>query len=185
MLEKGMKVRLVRPMGMFDNVGEICEIINIYDDIIFFNFGENKIHLGGVSRDDFENYFEVYKEPKKEYVKAPTVTQKQIDEIMDDADITVNTTYDKCTVVSVKLPNGFVITESSACVSPENYDKDMGVDICMNKIINKVWELEGYRLQCELYEANEAKCEVECECEECSCCDDCEEVHEKTFSILF
>lgn len=80
-----------------------------------------------------------------------TVTQSVIDELMESCDIAVTTAFDKCTIVACKLPNGFVIVESSSCVDPANYDEDMGVDICMKNIEKKLWELEGYLLQNKLY----------------------------------
>lgn len=80
-----------------------------------------------------------------------TVTQSVIDELMESCDIAVTTAFDKCTIVACKLPNGFVIVESSSCVDPANYDEDMGVDICMKNIERKLWELEGYLLQNKLY----------------------------------
>lgn len=80
-----------------------------------------------------------------------SVTYEMIDDIISESDIVVNTVFDKCTVVSCKLPNGFIITESSACVDPENYNEETGIKICMDKIIDKVWELEGYLIQNDLY----------------------------------
>ena len=80
-----------------------------------------------------------------------TVTQSVIDELMESCDIAVTTAFDKCTIVACKLPNGFVIVESSSCVDPANYDEDMGIDICMKNIEKKLWELEGYLLQNNLY----------------------------------
>lgn len=81
-----------------------------------------------------------------------TVTQNKIDGILNRADINVQTIFDKCTLVSVKLANGFVLTESSACVDVANYNEEMGAEICLNRIKNKLWELEGYKLQCEVSE---------------------------------
>lgn len=83
--------------------------------------------------------------------KKNTVTQAVVDELMESCDIAVTTAFDKCTIVACKLPNGFVIVESSSCVDPANYDEDMGVDICMKNIEHKLWELEGYLLQNKLY----------------------------------
>ena len=83
-----------------------------------------------------------------------TVTKERIEEIMTKSNIVVDTVFGKCTVVSCRLPNGFVIVESSACVDPDNYDEDMGVEICLDRIENKIWELEGYRLQEELHRQN-------------------------------
>lgn len=80
-----------------------------------------------------------------------TVTKSVIDELMESCDIAVTTAFDKCTIVACKLPNGFVIVESSSCVDPANYDEDMGVDICMKNIEKKLWELEGYLLQNKMY----------------------------------
>jgi len=59
----------------------------------------------------------------------------------------VITMGNKCTVVRATLRNGFEIVESSACVSPENYDEKLGAEICMEKIKDKVWFLLGFLLQ--------------------------------------
>lgn len=80
------------------------------------------------------------------------VTQEDIDRLLREAEVGVATLHDKCTMVSVKLKNGFIITESSACVDPENYNADTGFEICMGRIESKLWELEGYALQKKLYE---------------------------------
>lgn len=80
------------------------------------------------------------------------ITQEDIDKLLAEAEVGVATVHDKCTMVSVKLKNGFIITESSACVDPANYDVNTGFDICMGRIENKLWELEGYALQKRLYE---------------------------------
>ena len=174
MIKKGKKIKLVKPMGVFTNVGEVCDVIDVVDGVIIFSFGGG-LHMGCMSEDEFEKYFEKYEEPKP--VKVNTVTSEQIEEIMNHSKVTVQTMFDKCTVVTCQLPNGFVIVESSACVAPANYDKDMGVEICMQRITDKVWELEGYRLQANLYD-NEfitinspcdicEDCEEECDCTEC------------------
>lgn len=103
-----------------------------------------------------------------------TVTQAVIDELMESCDIAVTTAFDKCTIVACKLPNGFVIVESSSCVDPANYDEDMGVDICMKNIEKKLWELEGYLLQNKLYmdgvtfdDDNDDDLECDGDCENC------------------
>lgn len=75
------------------------------------------------------------------------VTQAQIDRLMATAEITVETKYDKMTIVTVKLENGFLMTESSACVDPANYEERIGAQICLKRIENRLWELEGYCLQ--------------------------------------
>lgn len=81
-----------------------------------------------------------------------TVTKRQIDELLEKSEIKFETVYSKVTVVSCKLPNGFVLTESSGAVDPANYDEKIGTGICMARIENKLWELEGYVLAKQLYE---------------------------------
>lgn len=83
--------------------------------------------------------------------KRNTVTLEQINKIISETKFEYQTAFGKMTIASAKLPNGFVIVESSSCVDPANYDEKMGRDICREKIINKLWELEGYRLQDKLH----------------------------------
>lgn len=86
-----------------------------------------------------------------------TVTEEQIDDIILRTEFKYQTVYGKTTIVSAKLPNGFVIVESSSCVDPANYDEKIGRDICRKKIVNKIWELEGYKLQDELYRKSQSR----------------------------
>lgn len=82
---------------------------------------------------------------------ANTVTLAQINALIDGSRVYDTKIGHKTTVVCLVLPNGFEIVESSGCVDPENYDHEMGLKICRERIVNKVWMLEGYRLQCELW----------------------------------
>lgn len=75
----------------------------------------------------------------------PSISQQMVDEFIVEKHVT--TMGDKCTVVRAVLRNGFEIVESSACVSPENYDEELGAKICMKKIEDKVWFLLGFLLQ--------------------------------------
>lgn len=133
----------------FLNEGEIVNVTDVNKYGIMFTYGND--YTVFMDCDTFENHFEKVVEKKPEKAKAPTVTEEHIQNIIDNSEFEVFTVFDKCTVVVCKLPNGFVITESSACVSPENYDMEIGASICFDKIVDKVWELEGYKLQNEMY----------------------------------
>lgn len=80
------------------------------------------------------------------------VTQEQISKLISEAKIDVATVQEKCTVVTVTLKSGFILTESSACVDKANYDEKLGARCCMERIERKLWELEGYALQQRLSE---------------------------------
>ena len=57
----GELIRLVKPMGVFDNIGEICEVTDVSEDgVISFRFGGS--HLGCMSYNEFEKYFELIEE---------------------------------------------------------------------------------------------------------------------------
>jgi hypothetical protein len=81
-----------------------------------------------------------------------TVTQEQIDQLLERSNIIHDSLFGKTTRVTIQLENGFVITESSSCVDPSNYDDDIGYEVCIERIKNKLWELEGYKLQDQLRE---------------------------------
>ena len=54
-----------------------------------------------------------------------------------------------CVIV---LRNGFTITGESACVSPENFDADIGRKIARQNAVAKIWPLMGYNLRQQLHE---------------------------------
>lgn len=78
------------------------------------------------------------------------ITEDQVKDLIEASTIEDTQLGAKSTVVSVTLPNGFVVIESSSCVDPENYDHELGKKICLDRIKSKIWELEGYRLQASL-----------------------------------
>lgn len=93
-------------------------------------------------------------------MKNHKVTKKDIDKILANTFVKVEKYGDKTTVLMATLPNGFVIVESSSCVDPVNFDMSIGEQICMDKLVDKIWELEGYRLQSELYQEKQLKNEL-------------------------
>ena len=62
----------------------------------------------------------------------------------DNADLTPLELLTFCVLV---LRNGFTVTGESACVSPENFDDEIGRDIARQNAINKMWPLMGYALK--------------------------------------
>lgn len=45
------------------------------------------------------------------------------------------------------LKNGFTVTGESACISPENFDAEIGRKIARQSAVQKVWPLMGYALR--------------------------------------
>ncbi len=75
-----------------------------------------------------------------------SITQAHIDDLLARSTVSSSIMGIKSTVVCVTLPNGFELIESSGCVDPENYDHTLGVKICLERIKNRLWTMEGYRL---------------------------------------
>lgn len=131
------------------DIDEMFTVKDILENSICITNGNTTIT---VDNDTFKEHFEKYIESVNDLPVEYSMSDDLIAEIMEDSEIIVDTVFDRCTVVSCKLPNGFVIVESSTCVDPENYDIDMGIEICLDRIASKVWELEGYRIQHNMYE---------------------------------
>lgn len=79
-----------------------------------------------------------------------SVKKETIDNILSQTLIVVEKYGNKTTILKATLPNGFVVVESSSCVDPKNFNMSIGEQICMKKLEDKIWELEGYKLQNEL-----------------------------------
>ena len=88
--------------------------------------------------------------------KIPYISKRDVDMIYDAAEKQISTVFGKCTLVCIKLQSGYILTASSACVSPENYSQEEGVKICEYKLKDQIWALEGYLLQndVEIYNKN-------------------------------
>lgn len=149
MVKIGDKIVLKKEMGALTDIGSEYKIYKIIDEdgkqVIWFKFGLGDAHLCVMSEEELERYFTVVTD-------IPSVKEENVDEMIKNAQIQFTTVFDKCTVAYCKLENGFIFVESSACVSADNYDFEIGKKICLNKIKDRIWELEGYVLQKSLYE---------------------------------
>ena len=97
------------------------------------------------------NREQIEKTIQEKGLNAPRLTPEHIKSVVKQADFfVVESTY--LTVCVLTLENGFNVTGTSACASPENFNKELGEDIAFKKALEKVWELEGYLLKQRLYE---------------------------------
>lgn len=67
--------------------------------------------------------------------------------MMAHTNIEATTVGDKTTLVQATLPTGFIFTEASSCVDPKNYDIIIGKEVCMDRVISKLWHHLGFVLQ--------------------------------------
>ena len=157
-----MKLKLIDILDMkhYDCLKEGFKFV--FDDYVYTLIGKRITNKNGTS---FGNNYIVENVLDKEVtVLTPelideknfndkrSVTKEDVDNILANTFIKTEKYGDKTTVVKATLPNGFVIIADSSCVDPKNFDMSIGEQECMKKIEDKIWELEGYRLQCEISE---------------------------------
>ena len=96
----------------------------------------------GISAEQVEEYIVAKK------LDAPRVTKESIKELIKSVQYhrLDGTTLTICVLT---LNNNFTVTGESACVSLANFDPELGQKIAYEDAFNKMWQLEGYRLQCE------------------------------------
>lgn len=93
----------------------------------------------------------IEQEIKDKGLTFPRLTPESIDETITKCQFYVF--EDSClTVCCLTLVNGFTVTGTSACASPQNFNKTIGEKIAFENARNKVWELEGYRLKQALHD---------------------------------
>jgi hypothetical protein len=97
------------------------------------------------------NETEIEAEITAKKLTAPRLTPDDIDAAIAHAQYHVFS--DSClTVCCLTLTNGFTVTGESACVSPANFNAELGRKIAWDTARNKIWPLEGYLLKQRLYE---------------------------------
>lgn len=136
-IKRGYTIRLVKPMGAFKNVGELCQVTEVDDSAIFFRFG--KVHLGCISFDEFDKYFELVG------TVQPISTKDRVDALLRNATIYERVVFDKCLIIAIKLENGYVLAESVASEKTESFNYEAGKDYCISKIRNRLIQMENYR----------------------------------------
>ena len=81
-----------------------------------------------------------------------SVTKDEVIKNMKDVLVTTVVEFGKpTTYVTVKMLNGFTVRESTTCVDPLNYNENIGREICLSKIEDKIWNLLGFLLQDKIY----------------------------------
>lgn len=79
-------------------------------------------------------------------LNAPRIKPEDIDAKIKGSTFT-NLPSGKCVICEITLQNGFTVRGESACVSPKNFDQEIGNKIAFENARNKIWQLEGYLLQ--------------------------------------
>lgn len=142
MITKGSKIKLVKEMGEFDNIGEVCVVIKVTEDgVISFKFGDG-MHLGCMSYDEYEKYFVDYVEPQKiarewsdweyDYVNYCDYTGEAM-----CCDIKVRDNGKKVQLVCTEGIHEGLKSEST-CSNSDEFDYDKGYDLAYARLMAKM-----------------------------------------------
>lgn len=98
------------------------------------------------TKKDKMNEKQVEEKIQEKGLNAPRLTPPDIDGKIKNITYT-NLPSGKCVICEITLENGFTVRGESACVSPKNFDQEIGNDIAYKNARDKIWQLEGYLLQ--------------------------------------
>ena len=138
----GDKIRLVKKMGVFDNIGEICEVTDIQDGgVICFKFGRG-CNLGCMSYDEYEKYFESVEEPVKrewsEWKWEPICFKSLHNNILVfDGKYRTN---GKKVEFKVRFSDYESLKASATCCPEDEFDVKKGLDLAKKRFIVKYLE---------------------------------------------
>ena len=89
---------------------------------------------------------QIENEIQEKNLNAPRLKPADIDAKIKSATYT-NLPSGKCVVCEITLQNGYTVRGESACVSPANFNQEIGNKIAFENARDKIWQLEGYLLQ--------------------------------------
>lgn len=150
---KGDKIKLAHEMGVFTNIGEICEVTDIKEDgTICFKFGGGK-HLGCMSYDEYKKYFEPVMEEKQELKRERkwSAWDKKYNQILLHMNCTIYLApvfyrYNgKKVQVKIEIRDKIFRAES-VCHKDDKFSIHIGYDLAVKRLQLKLWEaeVEGY-----------------------------------------
>ena len=141
----GDKIKLVKPFGKFDNVGEVCEVTSIFKvGEIYFEYGGG--HTGVMSYDDFEKYFELVQVENKVEKKKHEWTEWEDDLLpsdfynpITDEYVNVNLEWrtDNKKRVQVRVKDDSQLRSRSSCYKDDKFSIDNGYKLANYRVYIK------------------------------------------------
>lgn len=149
MIIEGSKIELVKEMGPFTNIGEVCEVVKIAEDgVISFKFG-NGLHLGYMSYAEYETYFKPYEEPEKVIREWSNWSRKEVSYFNDIEG------FGSCPIeyrdngkkIQVRCLNDYYgIKAASTCCPTDKFDFEKGYNLAIARLRVKMVYYDSIRL---------------------------------------
>lgn len=130
---KGDKIKLIHKMGVFDNIGEICEVTDIQEGgVICFKFGG--CHLGCMSYDEYEKYFEKVETPVKRTWSEWYLNEIRFTDI-NGKDVRCNYLY-RTNGKKVQIRCGAFKAEATCC-KDDKFEIEKGLNLAKKRLVVK------------------------------------------------
>lgn len=91
--------------------------------------------------------------PKKRFLEQAyeiennSITQKLVNSFVKNTEVTTERIFGKLnTVLKYELVNGFTGIEATSCVDEKNYSEEIGKEILLNRLYDKIWFGLGFAL---------------------------------------
>ena len=152
--------------------GDVFKVENVTDEYITVKreYG-HKTATVSFTRNFVDELFECVQKNETEYDDIVIEFDDLVNAIIENSDIVTNTVFDNCFVMSVKLPNGYVIVESHTFEDTDEYNEELAYDICISNVYEKVLELERYAT---MHQSNvEILYGGDADCDNCPDVDEC------------
>ena len=139
----GDKIRLVRPFGVLDNVGEVYDVVSIFKaGEIYFEYGNG--YTGVMSYDEFERYFELVQVENKIEKKKHEWTEWRIVcsvfyNPINDKHVHVNLEWrtDNEKRVQVRVKDDSQLRSCSSCYKDDKFSINNGYDLTKYRVYIK------------------------------------------------
>lgn len=80
-------------------------------------------------------------------IKNNSITPELVKSFVKNVEVTTERIYGKLnTVLKYELVNGFTGVEATSCVDEKNYSEEIGKEILLNRLYDKVWFGLGFTL---------------------------------------
>lgn len=131
---KGDRIKLVKKIGVFDNIGEICEVTDIQEGgVICFKFGG--YHLGCMSYDEYEKYFEKVETPVKRTWSKWSLPFEMTFSDIRDGKRTISY-QSRTNGKKVQVRSGVFKAEATCC-KDDVFDFEKGLTLAKSRLIVK------------------------------------------------
>lgn len=137
----GDKIRLVRPFGVLDNVGEVYDVVAIFKaGEIYFKY--NNDYIGVMSYDEFERYFELVQVEKKKHERTEwedDLFPSDFYNPITDKHVHVNLEWrtDNKKRVQVRMKDDPQLRSGSSCYKDDKFSVNNGYDLAKYRVYIK------------------------------------------------